>query len=194
MARKRKPGRPRDPVQRVPLSLRVMPMTKRRLDALAGISGRSISQEAELRLEEGFRAEEDVWRPLEAAFGPRQAGLMMIIGSLMQEVSAAEIGGVPTGSGIDARRGWIDQRNAFENVREAVVRFLTSVMPREPAGLELDLEVTEYIIETYLTVINGGKAPNEDFSRWAKQVHRLLGDELAKRLLENFRTGDENAR
>ncbi len=49
----KKVGRP--PANRVALSLRVSPEVKQRLDDLAEKSGRSISQEAELRLEQSFR-------------------------------------------------------------------------------------------------------------------------------------------
>ena len=54
---KAKVGRPRDPVRRMPLSLRVTPAVRKRLDRLAAASGRSISQEAELRLEQSFSNE-----------------------------------------------------------------------------------------------------------------------------------------
>lgn len=52
--KKRKPGRPPIYGKRVPLGLRVTEKTKRRLDRAAAVSGRSQSQEAELRLECSF--------------------------------------------------------------------------------------------------------------------------------------------
>jgi hypothetical protein len=57
-AQKKRRGRPaRDPMEgeRVGLSLRVTPATKRALDAAADANGRSLSQEAETRFEASFR-------------------------------------------------------------------------------------------------------------------------------------------
>ncbi len=58
---KKKKGRPRTrelrPGDRVPLSLRVTPETKAKLDKTAADSGRSQSQEAEMRLEQSFEGE-----------------------------------------------------------------------------------------------------------------------------------------
>jgi hypothetical protein len=53
----KRPGRPRvepEDGERVPLSFRITPELKRLLDAAADASGRSQSQEAELRLEKSF--------------------------------------------------------------------------------------------------------------------------------------------
>lgn len=41
--------------ERIALGLRVTPEMKRRLDVLARTSGRSLSQEVEIRLEQSFR-------------------------------------------------------------------------------------------------------------------------------------------
>jgi hypothetical protein len=49
--------------ERVPLGLRVTADTKRRLDAAAETSGRSQSQEAELRLEQSFTADDALGGP-----------------------------------------------------------------------------------------------------------------------------------
>jgi hypothetical protein len=52
-----RPMKPPTPGQRVPLGLRTTAETKRKLEAAAIESGRSISQEAELRLEQSFERE-----------------------------------------------------------------------------------------------------------------------------------------
>jgi hypothetical protein len=201
-AKKRKPGRPPDPVQRVPLSLRVTPQVKGHLDALSSASGRSISQEAELRLEQSFRTEQQAWQPLEAAFGARQAGLMLIIGRLMYAAGAMAFDYKP---GLHPFSKWMDQHNASENVRDAVSHFLTKMIPaaagqpvRDEKDLTLDRGFTDNTIQLILEEVATGAAAeaadNPDFKRWARQVRELLGEDLAKRLLENCNKEVDDAR
>lgn len=66
-----RPTKPPKPGQRVPLGLRVTPEMKTRLEAAAIKNGRSLSQEAEFRLEHSLRlarhliiAEGDLWSPV----------------------------------------------------------------------------------------------------------------------------------
>jgi len=58
MSKRGRPAKGCEPGPRVPLSLRVTPEAKRRLDAAATLSGRSQSQEAEIRIEQTFWLEE----------------------------------------------------------------------------------------------------------------------------------------
>src|SRR3954447_5336639 len=57
---RKRPGRPArelEPGERVPMSFRVRPELKNRMDAAAAESGRSVAQEIELRLEQSFLIE-----------------------------------------------------------------------------------------------------------------------------------------
>jgi hypothetical protein len=86
----RRPGRPsREPAEgeRVGLSLRVTPQTKRALDAAAAASGRSISQEAELWLEAAQRDRRILQDALALAYGEKIGGLMIYLGELLQAVA-----------------------------------------------------------------------------------------------------------
>lgn len=64
--------------ERVPLSLRVTPEMKRRLDAAAEQSGRSQSQEAELRLERTFDRQGLLFEILALAYGSERIALDLI--------------------------------------------------------------------------------------------------------------------
>jgi hypothetical protein len=75
---KRKVGRP--PVDRKPLSLRVTPTIRDRLDAAAEQNGRSISQEAEFRLERSFDHQDLLNEVLEFAYGRSIADHLLTIG------------------------------------------------------------------------------------------------------------------
>ena len=81
---KPKGGRPRNAVRRVPLSLRVTPEVRSRLDDLARDSGRSISQEAEFRLEQSFKREDLLPDVLALAYGDPLAGFLMALGETIK--------------------------------------------------------------------------------------------------------------
>jgi len=52
-----RPTKPPTPGERVPVGFRITAQTKQKLEAAAIESGRSLSQEAELRLEQSFERE-----------------------------------------------------------------------------------------------------------------------------------------
>src|SRR5262245_2407464 len=88
MQRKHRGGRPKrkiSPGERVPLGLRVTPSLKSVLDKAAERSGRSQSQEAELRLERTFRDQSLLPDALELAYGRQLAGLLMILARAMKD-------------------------------------------------------------------------------------------------------------
>jgi len=79
---KKRIGRPTKPPkagQRVPLGLRVTPEMKKRLEKAATKKGRSLSQEAELRLERSL----DLSRHLMIAQGDRWAPVLIYKGNLL---------------------------------------------------------------------------------------------------------------
>ena len=58
MARRGRPLKEPEPGERVPLSLRISPSAKKKLEAAAELNGRSLSQEAEYRIERSFDRED----------------------------------------------------------------------------------------------------------------------------------------
>jgi hypothetical protein len=58
MARRGRPLKEPAPGERVPLSLRITPSAKKKLEAAAELNGRSLSQEAEYRIERSFDRED----------------------------------------------------------------------------------------------------------------------------------------
>ena len=82
---KRKPGRPPLPGgERVPLGLRVTTEVRDRLNEACKASGRSLSQEAEFRLEQTFKAQNAVFDALDLAYGRPWAGLLLAIAEVSQ--------------------------------------------------------------------------------------------------------------
>ena len=74
-----RPGRPRTVGERVPLGLRVTPELKAKLDSAAKDSGRSQSQEAELRLEQSLRSEGALYDALDLAYGSELTAIVLTL-------------------------------------------------------------------------------------------------------------------
>ncbi|MCH8862613.1 MAG: TraY domain-containing protein [Proteobacteria bacterium] len=74
-----RPGRPRTVGERVPLGLRVTPELKAKLDSAAKDSGRSQSQEVELRLEQSLRSEGTLYEALDLAYGRELTAVVLTL-------------------------------------------------------------------------------------------------------------------
>jgi hypothetical protein len=89
--RRRKFGAPQKrnpaPGERFQIGIRVTSELKRRLDEAAERSGRSQSQEVELRLERSFDREDLLGEVLSLAYGKEAAALLMALGLIMGESS-----------------------------------------------------------------------------------------------------------
>lgn len=79
----RPPKIPSEEGRRVSLGLRVTPTTKLRLDKAAAISGRSQSQEAELRLEHSFAREDRFPKLAGDIYGDTLAGAVLATGKAL---------------------------------------------------------------------------------------------------------------
>src|SRR5262245_43088405 len=77
------PRREPRPGERIQLGVRVTPEAKRRLEKAAAEFGRSISQEAELRLERSFDRDDLLNEVLSLAYGRQVAGILMLLGSVL---------------------------------------------------------------------------------------------------------------
>lgn len=83
-------GRPTTPGlegQKSTLSIRASAELKARLDAAAKERGRSLSQEAEVRLEQSFREDRPLLAALELAYDRPLAGLLVVVGDAMRGVA-----------------------------------------------------------------------------------------------------------
>src|SRR5262249_15179808 len=87
------PKREAEPGERFQLGVRVTAALKRKLDAAAEQSGRSQSQEAELRLEHTFDRQGLLSEVLTLAYGKEIAADLMLFGEMMRRRDVREIGG-----------------------------------------------------------------------------------------------------
>jgi predicted transcriptional regulator len=126
--RARPVGRPRIHGKRTPLGLRVTKELKQRLDEAAKASGRSQSQEAELRLEKTFEAQNAVFDALDLWLGRRLTGLVLAI------AQTAQITGTRSRaiSGWDyfATEAWPDDPYAYDQVVQGITYLLEQFRPK----------------------------------------------------------------
>jgi hypothetical protein len=115
------PARTPEPGERVPMSFRVTPGFKAKLDLAAKLSGRSLAQEIELRLERSFDEERHLTDALELGFGRSVAGLMLAIGYLVKEATPAR----RSPGEID----WLSDIEAFRSLIESINLLLQAIDP-----------------------------------------------------------------
>jgi TraY domain len=115
-------GRPIKPAQageRASLGLKVTADIKGRLDAAAQASGRTQSQEAELRLERSFTMQDQIWE----MFGGRAAfNAALLMSSSFAHVGNQEADGRPVGE-------WMKDPTVFDRAMRGVVDALWSIHP-----------------------------------------------------------------
>jgi hypothetical protein len=111
-----RPSRKPKAGERVPLGLRVTPDVKLMLDHAAAVSGRSQSQEAELRLEQSF----------DRLGGPRTAAVLKSLAGLAE---------LETGD-----RHWLDDHATFNAVVNSWMRVLERLAPPIPDVIKNQIE------------------------------------------------------
>lgn len=192
----RPPKAPEPGDARISMSLRVSPEIKRRLDQAAAVSGRSLSQEAEMRLEQSFRDQALLSQLLELAFGRQLAGVLVTAGHAMRYASRDVdwfdrwAGGV---SGTDW--SWTKNPWAFD---EMVRAMNDAIAPLRPEGepippsppMDWDAQTRDRAIREYgmrraygaLVGIWGAENRNLPADPLSVQARELLGEDLARRI------------
>jgi hypothetical protein len=122
-----RPTKPAKPGKRVSLGLKVTGEIKQRLDAAAQTSGRTQSQEAEVRLEQSFRDESLLPQILDSAYGRQTAGLLMLLGRGIKEASA--LAAFSATFSLDAVDNWMSHPWAYKQAIEAVQLVLDELRP-----------------------------------------------------------------
>ena len=129
------PGRPPLPGERIPLGLRVTREMKQKLDRAAHASGRSQSQEAELRLEQSFNSASALFDALDLAYGPRWTGLLLLLAQTAQftgtrAVSASQFN-------FNGCEDWVSDPYAYDQAARAIAFVLEIFRPRGKIVLPL---------------------------------------------------------
>jgi hypothetical protein len=120
MTKKQKQIRPKA-AARLPLSLRVTPAVRNALTLASHNMGRSVSQEAETRLELSFYFESLLPDVLHLAYGNRIGGLLLAIGEAMKEA----VKRAPE----DANNPWHENPWVYDQVASSVAETLRLARP-----------------------------------------------------------------
>lgn len=177
-------GRPRKrqpkPGERVPLGLRVTPEVKRLLDATALRSGRSQSQEAELRIEYSLRDDRSLFDLLDHIYGAETAALLTSFGEVIKAI------GLPAPQLALARSKeeqpnatWLNDPFLFDEIVKALNIFLEALRPAgdrsPPKRYEIQLEdCGKKHAHKMLELLAGREPPNAELQRWAPRWRSKL--------------------
>ena len=147
-----------------------------RLLAAAETNDRSLSQEAELRLERSFDREELLPELMEQAFGPGVAGLLLLLGRVMPEV----------GRSVNVQKHglegphWMADPDAFAEALAAALEIIEEFRPqgaRELSGAELAVG-SRFARRRILEVAIEGAPYPAGWKAWIDLARRLLGPDL----------------
>jgi hypothetical protein len=124
MATQTQRGRPRKDNKRAPLSLRIAPSLRERLESAVAENGRSITHEAELRLEQTFLKQGLLPQVLDLAFGHVNADLLHVIGVITKQANLAayRFGG---------DEHWRDDASALKAAKDLIDELFAELNPRD---------------------------------------------------------------
>jgi hypothetical protein len=103
---------------------------RERLEERAAETGRSITQEAELRLEQGFATESLLAEALALAYGPKLAGLLLEAGDLLTEVGRSVA--FDATNTLEGAENWLSHPLAYAEAVKALAAILEEGF--RPAG------------------------------------------------------------
>jgi TraY domain len=180
---KRRVGRPRTRLDEAPgdfVGFRAPRELKEKLKQAAASSGRSLSTEAQFRLEKSFHPEELLAETLELAFGPGLAGLLTLAGRVMREAGSSKMyqkqrdGGVSGGS-------WPMDPDAYNEAVRAAHAVLEEWRPDgavDPAST--GSIAARFAADRIDWVVNQGAPYPFGERKWIDLTRALLGDLLAQ--------------
>jgi hypothetical protein len=126
----------REPVEgeRFKLGLRVTAPTKRRLNVAAVRSGRSLSQEAEMRLERTFERQDLLSEVLALHYGREVAALVMMVGRVASDTADISWRWPARNDKPDT---WLQDPDVYDQVAKGIHALLEGLRPTgKPIGIE----------------------------------------------------------
>jgi hypothetical protein len=160
MAKQLRPGRRRKDQKRIPLSMRTTPSTRARLEAAAAENGRSITQEAEIRLDQSFGTQDLLDQVLELTFGRIDGDLVHVLGKILQTAtSQANV--------FTHAQCWCDDASAFKATETFMKALFDGLRPKDDAD-DVRAETLQYFM---------GRAIIQEFSgdKWISERSERLG-------------------
>ena len=116
--------------KRYPLNMRTTFEMRQSLEAAAKRSGRSLAQEAEIRIEHSFANEGRLLDALDLAYGRELSGLMLAMGEAMKSTIAAGSSIESLAGRLPSVREWWDSPYVYAEAAKAAETILRSFRPR----------------------------------------------------------------
>ena len=160
------------------MSFRVRPELKDEMDRVAAQSGRSVSQEIEIRLENSFRDQRLMLDALALAYGRELGGLLATLGRVMRDTGSHS--GVRSTGKVEGADDWFNNPIAYAEAAvaaDSVLRELTPTIDPAAAGVVdvnaaagLGKQFAAGALEALRNVDRGG-----GIGEWAAAVRPMLG-------------------
>ena len=169
MSDRKRPGRPRKRSQETAgdyVGFRIPRAVKEQLSAAAEASGRSLSTEAQFRIEWSFREQGLALDALDLAYGRQGAGLLMLLGRCIGAVRSSDVSAL--GGDPEVIENWMDRPWTAFQVADAVRYALSTLTPRDLPAPPATLDKL-----------------TESLSPEGKSLHELAGQRIAHHLI-NF--------
>jgi hypothetical protein len=160
MAKQSRRGRRPKDQKRIPLSMRTTPSTRAQLEAAAAKNGRSITQEAEIRLGQSFSTQDLLDQVLELTFGRIDGDLVNVLGKILRiATSQANV--------FTHAQCWCDDPSAFKATETFIKSLFDRLRPKDDAD-DGRAETIQYFM---------GRAIIQEFSgdKWISERSERLG-------------------
>lgn len=182
-----RPPLPPEARRRANITLRVRDATKAKIEAAAGLNGRSASEEIEARVERSFEREQAGQEVLVAEFGPRLAGLIFAMGVAMR--NAAATGTVAETGTYRGTRLLFDSPFVFDQAAQAALAVLEGLRPAGTIELPTPSPRTPFpdvsevagrlgtdaAAEVLALIGAPARSRDPDQRVWAEAVRKLMG-------------------
>ena len=171
--------------RRAPLSMRLTPETRNRLVEEAAKNGRSITQEAEIRLENTFRDQSYVFQAFELAYGRGPAAILQIIARAMDNAGKHSIK-----LGLMDPAEWPKDPDAVENVKRALYIILSGFQPEDYVASEENLDPIRtgvslgpaFARSILLSIKTAPEDSGGELEKWALPIRDQLGVDLTNQI------------
>jgi hypothetical protein len=160
--------------EKATLGIRASAELKARLLDAAEVAGRSLSAEAEFRLEGSFQVDAHLLEAQVLAYGPALAVAMAVIGRAVTELSRSAM----------FPRTWSDEPHLAREApwaAEAVMGGFLGLAVEQPANVI----IAPMIVWSLLAAVKDPDNGPSDVREWARPLRRALGDEGAARVWVN---------
>ena len=182
--------------RRVPLSMRITPQVREELERASERSGRSLTQEAEFRLESSFRDQNNLIETLKISYGQELGALLLLIGRSLRTIS--DVSHFHLSDPGDGSTTWLDNSLAYAAAVQAISRYLEALRPRELANQEFD-SIAARLASLAESDLHSISAPPAEGTLGAHPwnapfytlIRELLGAERSARIAENLAAGSK---